>query len=271
MEDAFERLRAFNQPASEGWQGDTILAELALTEAQARLADARGDNYSAANLRAHSADLAEEHFQQRKFDYTLGIASLPMMAYAARLSADTAMVGARGPRVSALNQQKSQYLDLVLAQTQVWSDAQSGIGREDRVITARLGLDRTTLDSALAAQPPALTRESVSRASQDFAELFDQQREFHRHGTASLYDMAATWVAWHDVHHRAAETAPETLDDAEVAQRGAALQELQSLASDVQDLRGRNAPDVAFVQLAGRLDGLDELYTEKGPQAGYLP
>lgn len=269
LQDAAQRV-AYREPGVPGWRSDALLAELALTEARLKLAEANGDVGAVAALKADRVALAAEQYRVRAIDYRTAFASLPMMARSVKLWTDASLSLNPGPgTTAALNQDRQAYLRDVLAQTETWSRMDVGIGRADQVAAARLDVDMNTMMNAMASEQ--LSSEMVSRVSGDFAEIFQHQQEYYRYGTASLYDLAQTCVAWHDVQQLAASKAPDTLDDAEVARRGAALQDLQSLANDVRDLRGRQAADVTYVRIAGRLDGLDALYSESGPSVEYLP
>lgn len=268
LEDAWQRV-AFREPGVRGWRSDALMAELALTEARWKLAEANGDAGAMAVLKSDGEILARAHFEQRARDFRLGFATLPMMAYSAKRSADASLARNLGARTdAALGQNRQRYLDLVLAQTAAFSTIDQGVGRLDRVATARLDVD---LASALAADPPALTADNVSQASRGFEDIFSQQMEYYRHGAATLHDVSQTWMAWHDVHQAATLNAEDALDESEVSRRGDALHDLQLLAENVTDRRGRHAGDVTFVQLAGRIDELDELYSEVDPRVEYLP
>jgi hypothetical protein len=271
LEDAWQRV-AYREPGVPGWRSDALLAELALTEARLKLAEANGDVGAVAALKADSAALAEEQYRVRAIDYRTAFATLPMMARSVKLWTNASLALDPGSgTAAALNQDRREYLESVLAETESWSRMDVGIGRADKVAAARLNVDLDTMMTALAAGPETLSSETVSRVSGDFAEMFEHQQEYYRYGTASLYDLAQTCVAWHDVQQLAASRSPDALEEAEVARRGAALRELQSLADNVVDLRGRQAADVTYVRLAGRLDGLDALYGETEAGIEYLP
>ena len=271
LEDAWQRV-AFREPGVRGWRSDGLLAEIALTEARLKLAEANGDAGAMAVLKSDTEILARAHFQQRAADFRLGFASLPMMAYSSKLSADASLARTRNQQTAAaIGQYRQGYLDLVLAQTAAFSTIDQGVGRADRVAAARLGQEMASVEAALASDSVSLSRETVSEVSRNFNQAFEKQLEYYRHGAASLHDLSQTWVAWRGVHQSVTESFPEALDEGEVSRRGDALRDLQLVAKNTTDLRGRHAGDVTFVELAGRLDELDQLYTEVDPQVEYLP
>ena len=268
LEEAWQRV-SFREPGVRGWRSESLMAELALTDARLKLAEANGDAGAIAALRSDSEILAQAHFEQRARDFHLGFATLPMMAYSAKRSAETSLARNFGAQTdAALGQRRQGYLDLVLTQTAAFSAVDHGVGRRDRVVAARLDRD---LAATLAAEPPPLTAQNVGQASREFEEMFAQQLEYYRHGGATLHDVSQTWMAWHDIHRAAALSSEDALNESDVSSRRDAFGDLQLLAENVTDRRGRLAGDVTFVELAGRIDDLDELYSEVDPRAEYLP
>ena len=157
----------------------------------------------------------------------------------------------------------------VASVTTQWRDQGAGIGRTDRVLEARVA---THLDRLVAIDgngDEIIDRESMNSADADLRKLFSAQLEFHRHGTAEVYDLARTWRTWRDLH-TTASVSPGLVTEEQTAERNDALQKLQGVADRTHDRRGRIAADVTFVQLLVQLNDVDALSATGEPSRSYL-
>lgn len=237
---AVARLKAFRQPAAEGYTADLALAEYALRDAELQAAYVTGTTPAVPRLSAEREQAAVEHYRRRVFDYNyLGHASLPSLVAAAAM-------------LNVAPQWKLQVRQSAVARTRDWSQAGAGIGRSDRVTSATLDLAVDEIhfqDSALSVD----TRAELYRQADQFAQqLQAQQEQYFARGTASLSDLTRSWQWRWQLQSRAlrqdipvAETAQASLD--------AELATLKRRARQVTDLRGRMRADVLRVELLGEL------------------
>lgn len=260
LRDVRDRLRAFHQPAAEGWAADTALAEWALADAEQKLARAGGEPVAAQTAEARRREWAAVHYRLRQRDGNIGAASLPSVVHAASL-----VVGASrsGSERDLLAEEYREQLRRTAALTAEWAERGAGIGRADRVLEARVAVDLEQLSPAGEAAPLA-DPQPLHDADGKLQELFAAQAEFHRHGTAELYDLARTWLTWRNLHQAAAQT-PDLFSKQQTSGRAAALARLQELADQTPDRRGRIAADVTFVRLLAQLDRID---SARAPAAG---
>lgn len=237
---AVARLKAFRQPAAEGYTADLALAEYALRDAELQAAYLTGTTPAVPRLSAAREQTAVEHYRRRLFDYKyLGHASLPSLAAAATM-------------LNVSPHWKLQVRQTAVARTRAWSQAGAGIGRSDRVTSAALDLaaDETQFhDAALSVDHLA----ELYRQADQFAEqLQAEQQQFFERGTASLSDLTRSWQWRWQLQSRALR---QEIPVAEAAQASldAELATLKRRARQVTDLRGRMRADVLRVELLGEL------------------
>jgi hypothetical protein len=109
----------------------------------------------------------------------------------------------------------------------------------------------------------------MRRADRRIRDLFATQREFHRKGTASLYELSRTWLAWRELHEMGAGQ-PGLVDADQLAERQQARSTLSGLADQTLDQRGRHAADITVVRLAEQMDELETLRQPAGQSGDYL-
>jgi hypothetical protein len=94
------------------------------------------------------------------------------------------------------------------------------------------------------------------------AELFEVQREYVRHGTATLADLSRTWQTRRQVHLLSnwVELPFPTENQATLHR---SLQDLNRVAMAVIDHRGRMAADVEYVRLLNRMHAADRIEAQR--------
>lgn len=237
---AVARLKAFRQPAAEGYTADLALAEYALRDAELQAAYVTGTTPAVPRLSAEREQAAVEHYRRRVFDYNhLGHASLPSLVAAATM-------------LNVAPQWKLQVRQSAVARTRAWSQAGAGIGRSDRVTSATLDLAVDEIHFQDSAPSVDALAELYREADQFAQQLQAQQEQYFERGTASLSDLTRSWQWRWQLQSRAlrqdipvAETAQARLD--------AELATLKRRARQVTDLRGRMRADVLRVELLGEL------------------
>lgn len=267
LREARDRLQRFGQPASEGWGADLALAEWALADAEFSLATTTEDPVALQAASERRAMWAAEHLRRRQADAHIGAASRPAVTNAMSLVVDSRDRDGAGRSGFELEYQSE--LRRVEQLTAVWAEQGAGIGRTDRLIEARLAVN---IDSAVATDANGdvvIDRAAFDAANSQLEALFETQREFHRHGTAELFDLCRTWITWRNLHD-AARREPDAVSPSQHAGRESALQNLGELAAATKDRRGRIAADVACVQLLTQLNAVDALRTRVDRDAGYL-
>jgi len=239
LEDVVQRLEAFQQPASTGWEADVALAKVALNRAQLETARLLGMKGAVIELTEAEERLAAEHYWKRLEDARVGQASLPALVQA----------------VSLLNispEFRRNMLQSVAEQTVIWEMEGAGIGRSDAVTRAQLDLSwldgyKERRDGSIKVNDAAW-RESDQLA----ATLFEQRAELYPKGTATLGDLSRTWHLRQQMHQIADEAHYE-MPKASVEQHNRNLALLKEAAGATTDRRGRAAADVTFVALLGDL------------------
>ena len=251
-----DRLEPSRQPGHRGWAADAALAEWALADAEVNLAAALGDVVTGQEASARRHYWASEHYHRRKGDADVGAASLAEMSQAALL-----VVASRsGVEHARPRAEYTSLLQRIVDRTQEWSEKGAGVGREDRLLEARIAEELDRLTSADDDGELKVDAEVLESADRALRELFEKQIDYHRHGTAGLYDLARTWTTWRDLHQTG--DANEILSAKQSDDRKSALATLQRLAEDQSDHSGRFAADLAYVDLLGQLDAVDSLRSE---------
>jgi hypothetical protein len=262
MQSALQQLEQLNQPNARHWEADVALAEWAVADAEAQLAEAHANSAMAGQFAADRAALAREHLQLRQRDAAIGWAALPSVSLATSLVSE-------GETTPASGKEFQSHLAAVAERTAAWSRAGAGIGRKDRVQQAELAVTLQEFETALKSGQNERAAGVLRQADQQIQQLFQTQLDFYERGTASLSEVSRTWMTWRDVHQSAAET-PSLVGEDTVAERNRALATLSRLADQTVDQRGRHAADVTVVRLLEQMDGLEALRRPAVQPGAYL-
>lgn len=243
---AVRQMSAFRQPAAANWEADLLLGKYVLAQAEEEAAALTNDRSAVRAAKSDQQKWAQAHYARRVFDARiLGHATPSAVAQA----------------VTFLNVApgwKRQVLHDTAAQTQVWQQVQAGIGRKDRVLDARLQVALWNVESRGVQTSPSELRYGLIEADKLTAELFDTQREYVRHGTATLADLSRTWQTRRQVHLLSNWVElPFSVDKLTALDRS--LQDLSHVAMAVTDHRGRMAADVEYVRLLNQMHATDRL------------
>lgn len=235
-------LREFDAPNAVGWRADLFLAQAMVAQAEYGLATIEQDETVAEFAAQQAQTLAERHLLERRFDSSVGLASLPMLLHAEMLTPDGA---ARG----------RELLVEVVRQTRRWNELGAGIGRSDKLAEAEFELARFDFFTAFDSEGQDI-EESFTAASEASARLLKDRIGFYKNGTASIYEIARSWRNMKELVDYAAAAkngvSQETLDESR-----ANLEQLVELATAKEDRQGRIAADMAYVTL------LNEIATAK--------
>jgi hypothetical protein len=238
LESAVTQLNRFQQPASAGWQADLFLAKFSLAAAQFQLAklDDRPEQAEAAQTRA--AEFARQHLDKRMDDASIGHAS-PLETWRA---------------ISLLNQTESRSslanraaLQDAFDAAKRWNVTGAGIGRNDLRDALEYELARVDLNESMPGTQ-AFTK-NAERAESILVKLQQTATRYHSTGTASLYDVAATWRERSELHAFLQSKGEDFVPKAWKQRRDSDLQDLQRLAARTTDLRGRHAADRTYIEL----------------------
>ena len=231
-------LRQLNEPNAAGYRADLLLAQAMVAQAEFDLASIQGQQAVAEFAAQRARILAERHLLERRFDSSLGLASLSTLVNAEML---TPAGTARG----------RELLMQAVRTTRRWSQLGSGLGRPDKVAEAEFELARfdffVAFDSEELNVEPGF--QTASRAAQ---RMLDRKIEYYRTGTASLYEIARTWQNMRELVEYAAST--ESGVTRETVDRSRAnLNRIIQLAQAKSDKRGRIAADLAYVSLINEI------------------
>lgn len=256
MQSALGRLRQFNQPNAKRWEADVALAEWAVADAELQLANAEQDSVASGRSVLRRAEAALDHNRLRQRDADIGWASLQATSRASAQAASSALPDSFASSIT--DEDHRMYLAAVAWQTSAWERDGAGIGRADRVQKSDLAVEVADLNVELQSGRVDHAAQTMRRADREFQDLFTTQQDFHAKGTASLYDLSRTWLAWRELHDLAADK-PGVVDADQVAGRERARSALTRLADQTVDRRGRHAADVTVVRLIQQMDGLEAL------------
>lgn len=240
---ALQALKDFNQPNAIGWKSDVLLAETMVAQTQLWLADASGRKSAREAAAVRSVELATRHLEQRKLDFEIGHATVPMVVNGQVVLVELAQNNRFTPPDA------NQFLQDSLVFTRIWSARKAGIGRDDRVALAEYQQAQFNLQSTLL--DPKRVREAkqeAARAEAAATRLFESQWEFAQKGTSSLFDVASAWRLRRRLHDLL-ESADQKVQRDSATRRDVDLARLQEQANAMTDRRGRLAADATFVSL----------------------
>ncbi|MBI1311375.1 hypothetical protein GC176_08720 [bacterium] len=252
MEAIVDALEEFNAPNAEGWQADLLLARALTAEARSDLATQQKRDGIAQAAREQALELAEDHLEQRQADSTIGWATVPMLVNAQLV---VQRIQENEPYTLLPT---DEFLDDAVTLTRSWQERDAGVGRADRLALAEYEQARFALRHGLELDPAqiAVLYQTAEAAAMD---LYDQQREFLRSGTASLFDVALAWdyrSQLSDILSTAKLAPPETSE----RQLLLDLDALNELADDVTDRQGRIEADLSYIDvLSSRQKSLQAL------------
>ena len=231
-------LRDFDEPNAEGWRADLFLARALVAQAEFDLARVQG-NESAAEFAAQRARLlAERHLIERRYDSSIGLASLPMLLHAEMLTPDGA---ARG----------RQLLVQAVRTTRRWNQIGAGIGRADKVAEAEFELARFDFFVAFDSEEQNVEA-SFQAAAQASQRMLTSRMEYYKNGTASLYEIARSWQNMREIVEYAAST-KSGVSQAAIDRSRANLNRVVEMSRAKSDSRGRIAADLAYVSLINEI------------------
>lgn len=236
-------LRQFNQPNAIGWKSDILLTETMISQSQAWQAEARGQRSASEAARQRSVEFASQHLAQRKQDFEIGHATVPMIVNGQLVLVELA------PENKFLPPDARSFLEDTLVYTRIWSDRKAGIGREDRLALAEFQQAQFELLSSL--DDPRRKREAgvhAQRAEEAATRMYDSLWEFAQKGTSSLFDVTAAWRLRRRLHD-ILSSADQKIATSLANRRDSDLNRLADEANLVKDLTGRMSADVNFVGL----------------------
>lgn len=251
---AVRQMSAFRQPAAANWEADLLLGKYVLAQAEEEAAALMNNQSAILAAKSDQQKWAQAHYARRVFDARiLGHATPSAVAQA----------------VTFLNVApgwKRQILQDTASQTQVWQQVQAGIGRKDRVLDARLQVVLWDVESRGVQTSSVELRRGLIETDKLTAELFETQREYVRHGTATLADLSRTWQTRRQVHLLSNWVElPFSAENQAGLHRS--LQDLNRVAMAVTDYRGRMAADVEYVRLLNQMHVTDRLGSQHKSEA----
>jgi len=250
VEHAAMLLQAFRQPAAEGWEAETLLAQAVAAEATAEFEKLNGNRQRAELATQEFQNLALRHLDAREFDaQILGIGSLPTLAAAVELVAKS---NGNPDAETAV----SQTLQKVLVTTERWNAEGAGLGRADEVDRAQAAEARNRGHWALISKDLPEFSAAVQDAEQASLELYETRLEFYQTGTASLADLTEALLVRNRVHQLAA-TGKDLLSPEMDNNWERDLHQTVELSRSIEDRRGRIASDVQFLSLLNLIDATD--------------
>jgi hypothetical protein len=225
------------------------------------LARIRGDADGESAAQQEFSQLAVAHFEQRKLDASMGLASLPTMALAVSLAN---RVPGPAPSTGQAAEDVEQFNQQVVLTTSRWNSsvagigtrdpsAVGGIGRIDQLQQAKAGAAEASGRIAIMNQDAAQFQEAILQADDAAQSMFENRLNFRQKGTASLGDLTQAWLIRTRVHEMASQLEGMPTREMTDSRRGE-LQQLENIAGSIVDLRGRNAADTSFVQLLAVAD-----------------
>lgn len=238
LEGVTAQLERFQQPASVGWQADVFLARFSLADAQARLAKFEDRLELAAAMQTRAAEFAQQHWAKRLDDSSIGHASAIQIWRATNL-----LNNAEGRPAGTDRNVLRQAIDA----TDRWSFLGAGIGRNDVRQAFQYELARVNLQESKPGTE--VFAANAQRAESLLVQLHETTTKFQAKGTASLYDVATTWRERSELHSRLQSAGDEFVPTTWKQRRESDFRDLQRLAANTTDRRGRNAADTTYVEV----------------------
>ncbi|WP_166829345.1 hypothetical protein [Thalassoroseus pseudoceratinae] len=158
---------------------------------------------------------------------------------------------------TAIRDQRDEQAAFV-RQLERWSQVGSPLGRADRLAAAKFELARLDYDLANLTDSPSARSTAFRDGMQSSAELHAALAEYYQVGTASLFDLATAWQQRRGMAARFASDT-ETVDPRLQRRLSQDFQEIQQLATNTRDRRGRIAADTQFINVLGNRDVIDRI------------
>lgn len=250
---AVRQMSGFRQPAAANWEADLLLGKYVLAQAEAETAALMGDRSAERSAATAQQYWAREHYSRRVFDSRyLGHATPSDLAQA----------------VTFLNlspKWKRQALQSTVDVMQGWQRAGADIGREDRTLNARLQMVLWDVESRGSHTSAAIIQRELIAADQLSTRLFQVQKDYWQHGTATLAELSRTWQTQRQLH-LLSQWLDQPLSRESQQSWSRSLDDLSAIAQSEKDHRGRLAADVEYVHLLKYMHRVDQADFESTAQ-----
>ncbi len=264
--EAASELEAFNQPASRGWEADLSHSRVMAFRAELRYSIAAGRQLTIYDQQAY-AQLAARHLDLRLQDFRTGTGTAASVLAAATMVDEQVVVPQQASESSGFSADFAVpdfRVDRPSAMRAALAEIRRPVHLETYPIaisTRDLAEDRQAVRHAATFAAFAGTPSDV-RATKNFLTELEQQaeeisaRQFARlqTGTATPGGMLREWWQQESIAAGLQEDLSETAFHAGQTQR---LQAIHQAAAATTDLRGRNAADVAAVEMLVAVRQLD--------------
>lgn len=238
LEGVTGQLERFRQPASAGWESDVLLARFSLAEARAQLAKFDDKPELAAAVQSQAVELARQHWAKRLDDSSVGHTS------AMQIWRATSLLNNAEGRSAATSR---NVLQQAIEATDRWSFLGAGIGRNDLREAFQYEVARVDLQESKPGTQ--VFTANAQQAESLLVRLHETTTQYQSKGTASLYDVATTFRERTELHSFLQSAGGDVVPKSWQQRRAADFRNLQRLATDSTDRRGRNAADTTYVDV----------------------
>lgn len=251
-EEAVERLRRFQQPASQGWDADLAYAQMMQATSQLNIAKATGNDAQGRAAIARRADFAQRQFEQRLADLDIGRATLAQLAESfsqfRQTAGDAATKELTVPDDARLDERLERAGGEVQTRVANLREQPAGVSRRDALQRIQYELSLTAADESVRHENEREVTSRTTDAYQAAARMSSTQQRVYPEGTATLADLTRSWRLRRDANERLRPDDDQSRATAFDAEMKAELARLVSLAGTIADRRGRNEADVVFVR-----------------------
>lgn len=263
IQQAVEQLQNFNQPASQGWYGDLEHAKLLLARTNYQIATELEDRDAQQIALGQIAKNSESYFQIRNIELQVGEADLSEYRRALvsvyTSNQEENLFFGREQENEGVGVDFIQDLKGIKSEVEWMASQGAGLGRSDLLEFSKAQLTYAQGNFYQKKNQKEKSRklfsESMKHAKAAWSERINQ---YYPHGTASLHDLASSWIMWKASEAKYVELESSNRTDLEMGVK-AGLDRMVNVADRIRDRRGRIAGDISLIYCLKDSEILTEL------------
>lgn len=263
IQQAVEQLQNFNQPAAQGWYGDVVHAKLLLAQNQYEIAREIKDSDSQRIALEQIAKNSKDYFSIRKTELQVGETDLSEYRRAARsvyiANQEQNLFFSRDKNNTRNIADFVHGLEEIKTEVEWMASHGAGLGRSDLLEFSKAQLTYAKgnyyLENNQKKKSQKLFSESMNHAKVAWSERINT---YYPLGTASLHDIASSWIMWKASETKYAELKSPDSSSFDVGIK-AGLDRMVNTAEMIRDRRGRMASDISLVRCLKNSEILTDL------------
>ncbi len=263
IQEAVEQLQNFNQPASQGWYGDLVHAKLLLARTNYQIAKELENRDAQQIALGQIAKNSESYFLIRKSELQVGEADLSEYRRAIvsvhTSNQEQSLFFGREQENEGVGSDFIHDLNGIKSEVEWMASQGAGLGRSDLLEFSKAQLTYAQGNFYQKKNQKEKSRqlfaESMKHAKAAWSERIN---EYYPHGTASLHDLASSWIMWKASEAKYAELESSNRSALEMGVK-AGLDRMVNVADRIRDRRGRIAGDISLIHCLKDSEILTEL------------